>query len=99
MLNRKQWIALLLCVSMVLLLILSSAFIACEAGHECVGEACDICECVARTEALLQSFALLGIVLSALHLTPAVSHASQAKEKGRRLAVPTPVRWKVRLND
>ena len=33
MLNRKRRTALLLCAGMVLVLFLSSAFIACEAGH------------------------------------------------------------------
>ena len=72
MLNRKRRTALLLCAGMVLVLFLSSAFIACEAGHECVGEACKICECVAQTKALLQSFTLLGAVVLALLLLPAV---------------------------
>ena len=99
MLNRKRRTALLLCAGMVLVLFLSSAFIACEAGHECVGEACKICECVAQTKALLQSFTLLGAVVLALLLLPAVITTKRREYAARGLTVPTLISLKIRLNN
>ena len=97
--RRKRMTALLLCAGMVLVLLLSSAFIACEADHDCSGEACAICKWIAQTEALLQSFALLGVILLAALILPAVFRAPHVREEARGFAVPTPVGWKVRLND
>ena len=99
MLNRKRLTALLLCVGMVLALILSSAFIAYEAGHDCVGEACKICESVAQTEALLQSFALLGAVALTWTLLPALIAAKRQEYGARSVFAPTLISWKIRLND
>ena len=99
MLHRKRLTALLLCAGMLLALLLSSAYIALEADHSCAGEACEICERIAQTEALLQGLALLGAILPAWFGLPAVFCASRAKEARQSLATPTPVRWKVRLND
>ena len=99
MLNRKRLTALLLCAGMVLALFLSSAFIAYEAGHDCVGEACTICECVARTEALLHFFTLLGAMPPAFALLPAVIAAKRRENNVRGLTAPTLISWKIRLND
>ena len=51
--KQKRLLALLLCVGMFLVLFASSAYIAHEAKHDCAGEDCEICETIARMEALL----------------------------------------------
>ena len=86
-------------IVMVLVLFLSSAFIAWEAGHECAGEACEICAYVAQTESLLQSLKLLGVVLMLLFAFPAVFRIVHAEIGARVCSVPTLVAWKVRLNN
>ncbi len=97
--NRlKRMAALLICIGFALVLFASSACIAHEADHDCTGEHCEICENIARIEALLQSFALPGAVLLLFTLLSFL-HALRAEETLRACLPPTPVGWKVRLND
>ena len=97
--TQKRLLALLLCVGMLFVLFASSAYIAQEADHHCAGEHCEICENIARMEALLQSFALLGVVLLFLFALPAFLRVFRAEEGLRASHAPTPVSWKVRLNN
>ena len=97
--DHKRLMALLLCLGLLLVLAVSSAFIVLEAGHVCCGKACEICESVAKTEALLRGmagFALLCLFAAAL---PAALRAYTALKAALRSAPGTLVCWKVRLNN
>ena len=97
--TQKRLLALLLCAGMLFVLFASSAYIAHEADHHCAGEHCEICENIARMEALLQSFALMGVVLLFLFALPAFLRVSRAEEGLCASHAPTLVSWKVRLNN
>ena len=97
--TQKRLLALLLCAGLLFVLFASSAYIAHEADHPCAGEHCEICENIARMEALLESFALLGVALHFLFSLPAFLHVFRAEEGLRASHAPTPVSWKVRLNN
>ena len=97
--KQKRLLALLLCVGMLFVLFASSAYIAHEADHTCAGKHCEICENIARMEALLQSFALLGAVLLLLFSLPVFLRALRAEEDLRAYHALTLVSWKVRLNN
>ena len=97
--TQKRLLALLLCVGLLFVLFASSAYIAHEADHRCAGKHCEICENIARMEALLQSFALLGVVLLFLFALPAFLRVFRAEEGLCAYHAPTLVSWKVRLNN
>ena len=99
MMNRKRWYAWLLLMGMMLALLVSSAYTVREADHICLHEDCEICDHIARCEALLQSFALAALI--ALILMPAQSASVSLRcWGGFRLPVcGTLVSWKIRLND
>lgn len=97
--TNKRLLTLLLCVGMLFVLFASSAYIAHEADHHCAGEHCEICENIARMEALLQSFALLGIVLIFMFALQAFIRVLRAEERLCAYRAPTLVSWKVRLNN
>ena len=96
--DRKRIGAWILCISFVLILFVSFAYIVHEVNHDCAGEECDICETIAQTEVLLQSFALAGVVL--LLFTALTVLKPGCFKKGNRLPVHgTLVSWKVRLDN
>ncbi|MBQ8136911.1 MAG: hypothetical protein IJ174_05695 [Clostridia bacterium] len=95
---QKRLLAGIMCIGMLLVLFVSSAYIAHEASHDCAGEACEICERIAQTEAVLQSFLLLGAVLLALFALITLTRTKQAGQGVCSYAVSTLVSWKVRLN-
>ena len=97
--DRKRLLAFLLCACLLAALAVSSAFIALEAGHPCSGEACEICESLAKTEALLRGmacFALLLLIAASLRTAPMAYAARGASHKP---LLSTLVCWKVRLNE
>ena len=97
--DRRRLLALLLCAGLLLVLSVSSAFIVLEAGHVCCGKACEICESIARTEALLRGTACFAFLsLFAACLLPAL-RAYCALKMARHPAFSTLVCWKVRLNN
>ena len=99
MTNRKRIGALLLCVGMVLALFVSSAYIAHEAGHDCSGEDCPICQMIAVNVNLLRTLGLAVLLLVALFV---LSRRGLTHQILHRLALPTSgtlVSWKIRLND
>ena len=97
--DRKRILALLLCLGLLTVLAVSSAFIVLEAGHVCCGRACKTCESVAKTEALLRGMAYFAFLsLFAAVLLP-VLKAFCALKAARRPALDTLVCWKVRLNN
>lgn len=97
--DHRRLLALLLCAGLLLVLSVSSAFIVLEAGHVCSGEACEICESMAKTEALLRGAAFFAFLpLFAACLLPAL-RALCALRTARRPLPSTLVCWKVRLNN
>ncbi len=97
--DHKRLLALLLCLGLLSVLAVSSAFIVLEAGHVCSGEACEICESVTETKALLRGMACFAFLsLFAVRLLP-VLNAYTALKAARRPALSTLVCWKVRLNN
>ena len=97
--DRKRLVAFLLCVCLITALAVSSAFIVLNAGHACSGEACETCESLAKTEALLRGMACFAFLsLFAAVLLPALK-AFCALKAARQPALDTLVCWKVRLNN
>ena len=96
--GRKRMFALLLCVGMALMLLVSSAYLVSVAGHCCGAHGCKICEAMNRTEKLLSAFTFCA-VLTALFLR-VNARAEETGEKNapfaRRLTL---VGWKVQLNN
>ena len=99
MTGRKRFGALLLCIGLILVLSVSTAFIAHEADHDCCGEDCPICRTIAINISLLRTLGLA--VLAALFLFFLLSarpvHCWQ--ERYARILSGTLVSWKIRLND
>jgi hypothetical protein len=100
MMNRKRVSALLLCVSFILVLFVSSAYLVHEAGHHCAHEEeCPVCRTIAVTKSLLRAFGLLLPALAAV-LAPAVRlRARQLRDRASVYTYGTLVSWKIRLND
>ena len=97
--DRKRLTALLLCIGLLLTLAVSSAFIVLEEGHACSGEACEICESIAKTVALLRVMGRCAfLLLFAACLLPLL-RAIYALKAVRLPVFGTLVCWKVRLND
>lgn len=97
--KQKRLIALLMCVGMLLILFVSSAYIVHEAGHDCTGEDCPICEFIAQVERVQRGF---GMVLLALLLMFLVLTICNFHRGGNRESLPasdTLVSWKIRLNN
>lgn len=96
---RKRTHALLLCIGLVLVLLVSSAFLIREADHDCCGEDCPICRTIAMTTALMRALFLIAaaqLMWSAL----AVSRSAfRFPGSVRLLAEGTPVSRKTRIND
>ena len=97
--QQKRLIAWILCIGMILVLFVSSAYIAHAAAHDCTGEECEICESVAQTEAILQSFMLLGAILLAFFALISLAQAKHRSQGTCGYAVSTLVSWKVRMNN
>ena len=99
MTNRKRITAMLLCIGLVLALTVSSAFIAHEAGHDCSGDDCPICQMVAVNANLLRTIGLAALILSALFAQPRERFAHREHQRLCLPASGTPVSWKTRLNN
>ncbi len=97
--NRKRITALLLCIGLVFALAVSSTYIAREAGHDCSGEDCPICQMIAVNVNLLRTIGLAVLILLALF---AMLRGRFAHWEQPQLCLPasgTLVSWKIRLND
>jgi len=97
--NRKRAGALLLCIGLVLVLSVSTAFIAHEADHDCTGEDCPVCLVLAINLRLLRAAGLALPVLTALFSLPASASARGRRNGCASFRPGTPVSWKIRLND
>lgn len=97
--NKKRLMALLMCVGFALTLFVSSAYIVSNAGHDCIGHGCDVCEHMAEACALLQSFAVLCVLVMLLFMVDLIRMLFSAAD-GICLPVQgTLVGLKVRLNN
>lgn len=96
--RHVRWAALLVCVGMLLMLFVSSAYIAHEAGHDCVGEGCPVCAFIARLREAQRGFSLALASSAALLILSSRRAVSSAKEACLP-AGDTLVRRKIRLNN
>lgn len=97
--HQKRIGAGLLCVIFILAMLVSSAFIIHEAGHDCTGEDCLICQAIAMSA---QSLRLIGAAIPALASLLGILRTKQAWADTLGLSVPafgTLVSWKIRLNN
>ncbi len=97
--HQKRIGAGFLCAIIVLAMLVSSAFILHEAGHDCTGEDCPICQAVAINGQLLR---LIGAAILVLATLPGALHIKQAWAADRGCFAPasgTLVSWKIRLNN
>ncbi len=99
MTNRRRVTALLLCIGLVFALAVSSAFIAHEAGHDCTGDDCPICQMIAVNVNLLRAIGLAVLLLLALFALLRGRFAHRDRQRLRLSASGTLVSWKIRLND
>ena len=97
--GRKRIIALLLCVGMALMLLVSSAYLVSSSGHCCPGEhCCETCHAMLRTEALLSAFVFFVVVLLSAFTTAASQKTIADSIQGVALPL-TLVGRKVQLNN
>ena len=97
--GKKRIFALLLCVGMALMLLVSSAYLVSVSGHHCdeCGH-CEICEVAVRAEALLSGFIFCRVVLAFFaHL--GLRREEKAERKPTFVLPLTLVGRKVQLNN
>ncbi len=97
--HQKRIGAGLLCVIFVLAMLVSSAFIIHEAGHDCTGEDCPICQAIAMNGQLLR---LIGAAILVLASLLGILRTKHAWADILGFSVPasgTLVSWKIRLNN
>jgi hypothetical protein len=99
MMDRKRFGALLLCIGLILVLSVSTAFIAHEADHDCCGEDCPICRTVAINISLLRTLGLAVLAALFLFFLLSVRPVRCRRERYARFLSGTLVSWKIRLND
>ncbi len=97
--GKRRLTALLICVGMGLFLLTSSAYIVLESGHDCHGDDCEVCERIARLDALLSGMAHVGVLFSLVVCAPAAGRCLRIAALPVYTSSATPVGLKVRLND
>ncbi len=97
-LKTVRMLKALLSVFLVLAVSLSLAFVAIESHHDCEGEACPICACLAECAKTVRGFFdSLPILTAVVVLMCATVSCSFAMSK--ELVFSTPILSKVRMND
>ena len=99
MANRRRVSALILCVGLVLILAVSTVFIAHEADHDCCGEDCPICRMIALTTALMRILCLIAATGLLWSVLSAASSAFRHPVSVCLRREDTPVSRKTRIND
>ncbi len=97
--HQKRIGAGLLCVIFVLAMLVSSAFIIHEAGHDCTGEDCPICQAIAINDQLLR---LIGAAILVPASLPGILRIKYSRADIPGFSLPasgTLVSWKIRLNN
>ena len=97
--KAKRFGALLLCVGMALVLLISSAYIVHEADHDCIGEGCHTCKTIEQLTGLIRSFGMALLVLLATVFLLALRPVCRFPERENLPAGGTLVSWKIRLNN
>ena len=87
-----------LAVVLLAVVLISSWYIAEEAGHDCTGENCPVCETIRQCETVLRHVGL-GVLLAVSVVIPTVLHSLSGSLRAYELPQRTPVSLKVRLND
>ena len=98
MTKRRRAVALLLCAGLIALMVLSSAFILHELGHDCAGEDCPVCAMLAQLHRLRRGLGAALNLLPFAALGTALCLAAAAASPIARPAV-TGVTLRVRMND
>lgn len=91
--------ALLLCVGLILILSVSTAFVIHEADHDCAGEDCPICRNIAINIRLLRTIGLAALILTAFFFLRTVRFVYDRRNQYACFCPATLVSWKIRLND
>ena len=97
--KARRFGALLLCIGMVLVLLISSAYIVHEADHDCVGEGCHTCETIERLTAVIRGFGMVLLVLLVAILLLALRPICRFPERESLPVGGTLISWKIRLNN
>ena len=96
--RRRKQAALWVCLGYIAFLIMASAFIALEAGHDCAGEDCAVCLQVARMHALLSHGTLLGMAIAGSFVLFLSGAVRSVRTAGPVISL-SPVSLKVRMNN
>lgn len=99
--RRRHVIALAVCIAMALAMLVSSAYIACEAAHhhDCAGEDCPVCRFIAQVVQTRQEFGAAVLALLSACFILLARQMWRAPEEAELPALGTPVSRKIRLND
>lgn len=97
--HLKRMGAGFLCVVFVLAMLVSSAFIIHEAGPDCIGEDCPICQAIAMNNQLLRLIGAAILMLASLQGILCTKHAWADNLGFSVPASGTLVSWKIRLNN
>ncbi len=97
--DRKSKIfAVVIAFFLLFSVILSSAFLAKEAGHNCSDKNCPICSCIAQCQRTLQEIGS-GLVLVAIQVSFVAAFLISRHFNFSHLSAKTPVSRKVRMNN
>ena len=99
--GRRRVVAAILCAVLLLSMFVSSAYVAHEAAHphECAGEDCPICQCIAQVARLRRGLGVALLALLLLCLAMAVRREVCPPETAEVPALRTLVGRKIRLNN
>lgn len=75
----------------------ASLYIAHETVHECHGESCPVCECMAHCRSALEQAGAVFVYIVAVSFAPVF--CIKELRSGSGLLIHTPVDRKVRMND
>ena len=99
MTTGKRIGALLLCAGLILVLSVSVAFVAHEAGHDCEGEECPVCRMIAVNIRMLCSCGLAVLAVLSLPVPVPAQPSGRRRNRSASFSSGTPVSWKIRLNN
>jgi len=97
--KAKRLGTLLLCIGMVLVLLVSSAYIVREADHDCIGEGCHTCETIERLAGFIRGIGMALLVLLVTILLLALRPICRFPERESLPTGSTLISWKIRLNN
>ena len=98
--SRKRMGALLLCVGLALMLLVSSAYLVSVSGHHCEdGHCCEICRAMLHTEALLSAFVFFAVFLALNAFRTTAKRETMAQSTQGFFLPLTLVGRKVQLNN